>query len=145
MSMAENKILVRRYFEEVGRGNVAVVDQLFSEDFVDHIAGGPAGTRESHRGLVTMFLTAFPDLHADIEHQVAEGDQVVTRLTWRGAHRGAFQGIPPTGRKVTIPTIRIDRILGDTIAENWVIFDALGLLQQLGALPMPQQSEADGG
>lgn len=142
MSLEENKALVRRYFTEVGHGNIAVVDELFAEDFADHLAGAPPGTRQSHRGLVSMFLAAFPDLHAEIEDQLAEDDRVVTRLIWRGTHRGEFQGIPATGRAVTIPTIRIDRMVGDRIAENWVVFDTLGLLQQLGAIPGPEAADS---
>jgi hypothetical protein len=90
VSTEATQALVRRYFEEVGRGNAAIVDELFTDDFVDHVASGPAGNRQTHRELVAAFLAAFPDLQATIE---------------------------------------------DRIAENWVIFDALGLMQQLRALP----------
>jgi steroid delta-isomerase-like uncharacterized protein len=86
---------------------------------------------------VTMFLSAFPDLHWTIEDAVAEGNKVVLRLTARGTHRGAFQGIPPTGKQVTVTGIIISRLADGKIAEEWANRDVLGLLQQLGVVPVP--------
>jgi predicted ester cyclase len=86
-----------------------------------------------------MFRTAFPDLHGTIEDQIAEGDKVVMRMTYRGTHQGELMGIPATGKPVTMTFISINRIAEGKIAEGWVNFDALGMMQQLGVIPVPGQ------
>jgi steroid delta-isomerase-like uncharacterized protein len=90
------------------------------------------------------FLAAFPDGHITIEDQVAEDDAVATRGTFRGTHLGPFEGLPPTGRHVTMTWIGIDHLAGDRIIERTVEQDAFGLLQQLGAIPAPEHTADDG-
>lgn len=96
----ENKALIRRYFEEVwNKGNLAFVDENMASSYVNHdpaLAGFPQ--IQGFKQRVTMIRTAFPDFHFTIDDMVAEGDKVVTRWTARGTNRGAFMGIPPTGR-----------------------------------------------
>jgi len=89
-----------------------------------------------------MFLGAFPDLHLTLEDIIAEGDKMVTRWTMRGTHQGASLGMPPTGKQCTMPGIGIFRLDGGKVAELWVIYDQLGMLQQLGMAPMPGQASA---
>jgi predicted ester cyclase len=89
-----------------------------------------------------MFQAGFPDIRVTIEDQLGEGDQVVTRMTFYGTQRGEFQGLPPTGKSVTFTGINIARIEGGKIAELWSEFDALGVLQQLGAIPAPAAASA---
>ncbi len=99
----ENKALVRRYFEEIwDKGNLELIDELFTTNFVRH---GPTATEGEVRGqegfesLVSMYRSALPDLRIPIEDQIAEGDKVVTRLTLRGTHQGETEQFgPPTGR-----------------------------------------------
>ena len=74
-----------------------------------------------------------------VDDLVAEGDKVVVRWTFRGTHPGEFQGVPPTGKQVTIIGISIFRIVGNKVVEDWTIIDLLGLLQQLGVIPPPGQ------
>jgi predicted ester cyclase len=81
-----------------------------------------------------MFYSAYPDLHTTIEDMIAEGDKVVTRLTFGGTHQGTFQGIPPTGKQVTITGIQILRIADSKLVEHRSEFDALGMMQQLGVI-----------
>ena len=92
---------------------------------------GPDG----HSEFVTMFRTAFPDIHFTVEDQIAEGDNVVNRVTARGTHQGELMGIPPTGKQVTVTGITIDHIVGDKLAESWGILDIWGMMQQLGVAP----------
>ena len=87
-----------------------------------------------------MYLTAFPDLHFTVEDLIAEGDKVVARLTVRGTQQGAFMGIPPTGKHVTVTGIDINRLAGGKSVEHWLNMDTLGLLQQLGVIPAPGQA-----
>jgi steroid delta-isomerase-like uncharacterized protein len=144
MSTEQNKALVRRFFEEVtNQRNVAVADELFVTDYVHH---DPTLPPELQRGLDNykqvnaMFLAAFPDLHGTIEDLIAEENKVATRLTWCGTHKGELMGIPPTGKQVTMTMIAIHRIANGKIAEGWVNFDALGMMQQLGVIPTPEQA-----
>jgi predicted ester cyclase len=81
------------------------------------------------------FVEAFPDLRLTVEDLMAEGDRVAARVTFRGTHKGPFQGIPPTNRQVTFTSIEMNRMVDGKVAEHWVEIDLLGLLQQLGAVP----------
>lgn len=137
MSTEANKALYRRWFEEVVTGgNLGLADTLLSEDYVLHFPGMPALVdRAGHKALVVMFRTAFPDWVETVEDVVAEGDKVVIRVTGTGTHQGEFQGIPPTGVAVRATGVGIGRISSGRIAEAWGFYDALGMLQQLGALP----------
>jgi len=83
-----------------------------------------------------MMLTAFPDLHVTVEDMIAEGEKVVVRVTMRGTQQGAFGSIPPIGKQVAVSTIDMVRIEGGKIAEEWGIDDMLGMLQQLGLVPV---------
>jgi steroid delta-isomerase-like uncharacterized protein len=137
MSLEENKSIVRRVVEEAqSRGDMRVVDELFSPDFVDHNAfPGVPPTRKGVQMVFSMFLAAFPDLRATIHEQIAEGDKVMTRKTLSGTHRGDFLGMPATGKHVDIAVIDILRIVDRQITDHWNIVDQIGLLQQLGAMP----------
>jgi steroid delta-isomerase-like uncharacterized protein len=143
MSTEENKALYRRWFEEVvSGGNLALVDELLASDYVLHFPGVPAPVdREGHKQLVMMFRTGFPDWNETVEDVIAEGDKVVIRVTGRGTHQGGFQGIPPTGNRVTATGVGIGRIEDGRITETWAAYDALGMMQQLGVIPAPGQSE----
>ena len=138
MSTEENKVLARRFLEEVfSEGNLDAIDELFAPDWVDHDAARPEALHgsEGARQLVEGYRGAFPDLHITVEDQVAEGEKVVTRWTARGTHQGELLGIPPSGNQVTITGITIDRFSGGKMVESWDNYDALGMMQQIGAIP----------
>jgi predicted ester cyclase len=104
-----------------------------------HFAGNPEPiNREAMEQMLKMFYTAFPDLHHTFEDQIAEGDKVTLRLTFRGTHQGEFQGIPPTGKEIAITAIVIDRIVDGKMVEHWSNMDSLSLMQQLGVIPAPE-------
>ena len=137
MSTEENKAMILRHYEELNKGNLDIVDELYATDFVGYITGlpEPVRGREAQKSLVAAFFTAFPDLHETAEELIAEGDKVVIRESYRGTHKGNFMGIPPTGRKVTMELIDFVRVRDRKIVEHWNIVDQLGLMQQLGVLP----------
>jgi steroid delta-isomerase-like uncharacterized protein len=140
VSTEENKALVRRSFEEVfNQGNLDAIEEIFAPDYVLHDPTSPKEIRgtEGMRQYVSMYRSAFPDLQQTIEDQIAEGEKVATRLTGRGTHQGELIGIPPTGNRVEAPGIVINRISGGKIAESWANYDALGMMQQIGAVPSP--------
>jgi steroid delta-isomerase-like uncharacterized protein len=87
-----------------------------------------------------MYRTAYPDTKLTINDQIASGDQVVTRWTATGTHQGELLGIPATDKQVKVTGIFIDRVEGSKITESWAEFDALGMMQQLGAIPAPSPS-----
>jgi steroid delta-isomerase-like uncharacterized protein len=129
MSAEANKIIVRRLWDEVwNRGDLAVADAIFDEAYAAH-----------EKAFVPLIRAAFPDSHHTIEDLIAEGDKVVTRFTWSGTHHGEFEGIPPTGRRISVQGIWIHRLKDGRIVEgrDWGQVDWLGLLRQLGALPDP--------
>ena len=137
--MEANKNLVRRVFQEFwNEQNEALVDELYAAGFVDHIPGLPPEFLSGPEGLkrnAASLRAAFPDAHFTIDDILADGDKVVTRWTVRGTHQGEMNGIPPTGRHVTVTAMSIDQIVGEKVVESWTIYDARGLLQQLGVIP----------
>jgi steroid delta-isomerase-like uncharacterized protein len=141
MSAEDNKALVRRFLEDVwNKHDPAVVDEIFAADFVGRgpeIPGFPP-TREGLKEFVRVYLRAFPDTHFTVEDQLVEGDRVVTRWTGRGTQTGELMDMPPSGKTVTIPGVRIDRLSGGKIVETWIFWDQLLMLQQLGAVPAPR-------
>ena len=144
MSTEENKAIVSRFFEEVfNKKNLAFLDEYATPDSVDHnlLPGMPAGL-EGSRQFISMFLTAFPDLHAHLEDIVAEGDKVVTRTTYHGTNTGSLMGMPATGKAVSSSSIDITRLANGKSVEHWGLIDMLGLLQQMGVVPMPGQGGA---
>jgi len=134
----DNTIVVRRYFEEViNQGNMAVMDELFAPNFVSYLHSGQTVDLESYKRAVGISRTGFPDMQVVIEDQLAAGDKVATRWRAHGTHQGMFSGVPPTHKAVTITAIHIHRPEHGKIVEHWEQFDILGLLQQLGLLPVP--------
>ncbi len=143
MSLEENKALARRYLDAIDRQDLAALDQVLSPDYRYHLPGSPEPLdRERHRQFLTTFYAACPDLSHTVEDMIAEGDRVATRATDRGTQRGELMGIPPTGKQFTITGINIVRVAGGRIVEEWVVFDQLGMLQQLGIMPSPGPATA---
>ena len=135
MSTEENKANVRRGYEAVNQRNLAVFDELLTPDIVLHNPSTTIQGLEAYKQFITMYITAFPDLHFTIEDMIAEGDTVVVRYTTRGTHQGNLMGIPPTGKQVSGTGMFIDRIVNGKGVEQWFNTDDLGLLQQLGVVP----------
>jgi steroid delta-isomerase-like uncharacterized protein len=137
MSVDQHKTLIRRFLDEViGAGNLTVADELCAADLTWHGAGvADIGDLATYQGLLRGFFTAFPDRAVTIEDLVAEGDKVVARYAWRSAQQGEFQGLPPTGKAVTVSGMDIFRIADAKIAEQWWQEDLLGLMRQLGIVP----------
>jgi steroid delta-isomerase-like uncharacterized protein len=144
MSALDHKALFRRWIEALNNGTWReAADALFTTTFVGHapyvpagLAAGPQGTKD----VVAALSAGFPDAQFTVEDQIAEGDKVTTRYTVRATHRGAFMGIAPTGKHVTVAGFNIVRVEEGKIAEMWDEQDVLGLLQQLGAIPQMAQA-----
>jgi steroid delta-isomerase-like uncharacterized protein len=140
MSTEENKALVRRALDEtINRRDLAAVGVYYAHDHVAHMPGLPEPVRgvEGERQLTAAFHGGFPDGRITIEDLVAEGDRVAARLIFHGTQQGEFNGIPPTGKAVSMPGMALFRIAAGKISESWHLPDTLGMLQQLGMMPAP--------
>jgi steroid delta-isomerase-like uncharacterized protein len=135
----EAKATVLRAFEEItNRGNMAVAPELFTADFQRHDLGalfpdvvGPGGVKN----LIGALRAAMPDIRAELNDFVAEGDRVAVRYTMSGTHTGELLGFQGTGRRVTFAGMNIYRLVDGKLAESWQLLDSLGLLRQIGAVP----------
>lgn len=126
----DNKAILRRFTEEVlNKGNMAVLTETFAQHHVI----------EDRHQFFTALRTAFPDLVATIEAEVAEGDMVALRTTLSGTQAGEWQGLAATGRKISWSVMLFDRFENGKVVEEWIIADALAVMQQLGAIPAPGQ------
>lgn len=126
-----NKQLVREHYEQlVNRKNLAAAEVQLASDFIDHAAppGTPRGP-EAARLALTRLHHALPDVWVTLEDVVAEGDRVAVRATWRGTHQGTFQGVAPSGRKITLTGMVFWRVAKGRIAERWATLDLRDLLQ----------------
>lgn len=131
---------VTRYEQEwvdgLNRGDVSTADKAFAPDCVIHITGSPernlglAGFKQMVAGL----LAAFPDLRFTIEDQVVSGDKVTTRWTAEGTNTGPLGEVKPTGKRIRVDGLILDRVVGDRVAERWEQWDQMGMMQQLGLL-----------
>jgi steroid delta-isomerase-like uncharacterized protein len=136
------KAVVRRNTEEVqGGGNFELFEQLFADDFRDHTPQ-PGGTpdKSGARNLYHTLRTAFPDFHAVIHWQTADGEVVTTFKTYHGTHKGTFLGVAPTGRKIHFDTVDAMRVHDGKITEHWGVANLFSLMQQLGALPSDRKA-----
>ncbi|MGV6872303.1 ester cyclase [Pseudochelatococcus sp. B33] len=127
------KAIVRRNTEEVqGAGDWALFDKLFDDAFVDHtpqpgVGADKAGVLMLYQGL----RAAFPDFHAVIHWQSADGDLVTTYKVYYGTHRGTFLDIEPTGREVHFEAVDAMRVRDGKITDHWGVGNLYSLVQQL--------------
>jgi steroid delta-isomerase-like uncharacterized protein len=144
MSTERNKGVVRRWMEEGwNKGHVDLADELYTPNYVTHSIGSQLPpNREGLKQFVRMFRASLPDLQFTIYEMIAEGDKVAFRWIARGTHEGELMDIPPTGRQCETTGISIFRLEDGKIAEDWVNWDQLGFLQQLGVVPAPDGAPA---
>jgi steroid delta-isomerase-like uncharacterized protein len=132
-----NKQVVRQFFELLGRNDTERMEQLLisSTQYSFHPSGMPNMDWNGHKQLLAAITRAFPDLHHDVKDMVAEGDKVAVRLNVTGTHKGEFQGIPPSGRKLSLDEMAFLTIIDGRITEGWIISDTMSFMQQIGAIP----------
>lgn len=138
MTADEQKTAVRRYLEAAwNQGNVAIIDDVMAPDYRRYTTAGVLD-REQQKQRIAAFRAGLPDLRLEVERMIAEGDQVAFRISITGTHEGPLLGVAPSHRPVTITATDILRFdAHGQIAEHWGNLDELGLLRQIGALPMP--------
>ena len=128
---------MRRLYELLSAGDIDGFGNHMAEDFVEHeVMPGLEPSKDGVKQMFRMYRAAFPDLRMETEDVLVSGDKVVARVRATGTQRGDFMGLPATGRSVDVQLIDIIRFGEDGLArEHWGVFDALGMMQQLGAVP----------
>jgi steroid delta-isomerase-like uncharacterized protein len=139
MSAEENKAVVRRYLDEAwNKRNVDILDELMAPNYARYLPGQDKPLdREGQKQRIAGFHKAMPDLIFHVDDLFAEGDSVVFRVMIRGKHDGTFMGVAPTGKQLTVTAIDIARLENGKIVDHWGQMDMLGLMRQLGLIPMP--------
>lgn len=147
VSVEENKALIRRWIEAYNERDLQAEADVLAAGYVAHVpaAPGPLEGLEAWRQFTGSFAQAFPDLRLTVEEIVCEGEMVAARVTFRGTHRGEFQGMGPTDNEVVFSSMEFNRVVGGKVVEHWVELDLFGLMGQLGAIPEDgHSSEAAG-
>jgi predicted ester cyclase len=136
-STQNNVDAIRRVFEALDRGDLDGWEALLDERYVVHFPGVPAPLRAAARQVFEQFFVGFPGLQHTVEDVWGVDDRVAVRLSIRGTQTGTFQGMPPSGKAIAIESINMLRMVNERPVEHWLQYDAVGLLQQLGAMPAP--------
>ena len=140
MTIDHARELARLYFDEVfNRGNLAVVDQVVAPAFTlfvpPSLGEGPQlEGLDGFRQLAIGTRAAFSGLHFDVHDVTANDDTVMVSWTMTGTHDGEWQGIPATGRRVSLVGVDVFKVADGLIVEERIHGDFLGLLRQLGAI-----------
>jgi predicted ester cyclase len=139
MSAEENKALIRRLVEEVySQGKLDAIDRYYAPDWALRDAQSNQGSdREGLKKVLESIRGGFPDVRVRIELILAEGDLVAWRATAEGTHTREYFGVAPTGKKVTLRQLGIDRIRDGKIVESWTETSGQGFYYQLTGKPVP--------
>lgn len=133
----EHRTALERLFEDVWNGeNPDTADELVHDEYLIHdreLADELRGP-ELYRALANATREIFPDASFTIEDSVAEADEVALRWTMTGTHEGPAFGVEPTGERVELPAVEINRFEGGQLVETWTQSDQVGLMEQVGAL-----------
>jgi steroid delta-isomerase-like uncharacterized protein len=134
MANLANEAIGRKAIEVFNSDDMSVIAEITADGSVAHDPANPEDTvgPEAQEALVRMYRAGFSDLRLKVEHQISDGDFVVTRWTSTGTHDGSLAGVPATGKSITGSGITMDKIVDGKIVEAWTQWDNLGLMQQLG-------------
>jgi steroid delta-isomerase-like uncharacterized protein len=136
---AENKVVMRRFVEFINTGSEKLAEELIAPEAVFHVPGRPEPMRgpAGYLAVIGMMRSGFPDIQWTLEEMIAEDDKVAARFTMRGTHQGSFFGVPPTGKTIAVQALNFYRLSGGQFIEERGQPDLLGLLIQIGAVPLP--------
>jgi steroid delta-isomerase-like uncharacterized protein len=135
MSVEGNKAILQHIFKELNKGNIDIVDELFTEDFVDRYpAPGETPNKEGFKQFLSGLHKSFPDWRWSLEDIFSERDKVAYRFTMQGTDKGGYIGLPLTGREIRFAGIGILRFANSKVVERWTIGDSMTLLHQLGVI-----------
>jgi len=138
MSIEANRLAMRLFTEFINTADQNLGEQLIAEDAQFWVPGRPESMRglAGYMSVLGMMRSGFSDVHWSLEETIAEGDRIAARFTMRGTHDGTFLGVPATGRKIEVRAMNFYRLVGGKFVEEYGQPDLLGLLQQIGAVPV---------
>ena len=143
MSIEQNKATAGRWFTDIiAHGQLDVADEIFAATHTAHDPHAPDGWPNGPEGMkmvASVFGGGFSGWDIILDDQIAEGDRVATRWIASATNTGSVMGIPPTGKTMRVTGVNVTRFAEGKIVESWFNFDMLTLLQQLGAIPTPEQ------
>lgn len=136
MQAIQNTSYEHRWVDGLNQGDISSADDAFAPNCIIHINGSPEPNMglADFKEMIKGILSAFPDLRFTIEDQVIAGDKVTTRWTAEGTNTGSLGDIPPTGKRIRINGLILDRVIGDKAIERWEQWDQMGMMQQLGLI-----------
>ncbi len=142
MSVRENKALVRRYFDELNKGNIEGAEECLATGFLRYTVSGAVGNKTSYGAFLRGVAKSIPDLHRTVNDMIGEEDKVAIWFTWTGTHTGGvFGGYPPTGKSLEVQELYVARFEDGKIAEFRQFADLLGVFRQLGKSPPAPQGQ----
>jgi predicted ester cyclase len=139
MPVDDPRTFIQRYFTAVDEQRFDDVGAMFGPSYIAHVDSLPPMTRAEVLPFMGGFFGAFPDLRHRLEEVLVDGDRAAARIVIEGTHQGDLMGIPPTRRPVSFGATNVFHFGDGVIAEHWITTDTLGLLQQIGAVPAPEQ------
>jgi predicted ester cyclase len=137
MTTEQNQALARRFFQEQDLRKGALAPELCADGYTAQIGSNPPMNVEGHSQFGMMFYAGFPDIYHTIEETFADGDKVAVRFSLRGTHKGNFLGVPPSDKSIHVTANIIMHFVDGKVEELYGEFDALGMMQQIGAIPSP--------
>jgi steroid delta-isomerase-like uncharacterized protein len=140
--MPTTKEIAERFFDTYDTRDASKVVADVSNEFMMHLPGMPPLNAEQTEQFMAAWYNAFPDFAHERQHVITDGDKALVHVVGRGTHKGEFNGIPATGKPVTVEGFNLVRIENGKVAESWAQFDGLGLMQQLGVIPQPEPMTA---
>jgi steroid delta-isomerase-like uncharacterized protein len=142
-TVERHEAVARRWFDAMSRADHhAGADETFAPDYAVFMGADEMRGTAAIKGLVDQYRAAFPDLRFTVDDVIADGDRLAVRWTAAGTHDGPLMGLPPTGRRATWSGVSWWRMAGGRCVEDRVTMDALGMLQQLGAVPAGPEASA---
>lgn len=138
MLAEQNKATILQFYQFFDNRQMEQALELLAPNFIAHMAGvSEAMDKEVFRQFGMSFYSAFANGKHTFDEVIVSEDKVITCGTFTGTHLGEFQGLPPTGKQITLSIMHIDRLENNKIVEHWGQGDALGLMQQLGIVFLP--------
>jgi len=137
----DNKQIVIAANDAINAKDIDKIRELYAANFVRHCQATPDAETSDFEYFLAMFegwTKSTPDAHQTINMIIAEGDLVAWNITYGGTHLGEMNGIPPTGKKISLDCYGFHRIENGKIAETWVTWDNMAMMAQLGLLPSPE-------
>jgi steroid delta-isomerase-like uncharacterized protein len=134
-----NKDIMSRFVQFINTADEKLGAELVSKDAIFYVPGSPEPMRglNGYMAIIGMMRSGFPDIQWTLEEMVSEGDKVAARFIMNGTHKGAFFGVPPTGKPIKVQASNFYKFSNGQIVEEYGQPDMLSLLQQIGAIPAP--------